>query len=349
MVARRLVECGAVLVDADQLAREVVAPGTEGLREVVAAFGEELLGADGALDRAALGARVFGDAAARRRLEGIVHPRVRARTRELTDAAPPGAIVVNDVPLLVEAGLPTSYHIVLVVEAAEAIRVARLRDYRGMSLEQAQARIRAQATDEQRRAAADVLLANESTVEELWARVDRVWRQRLVPFEENVRLRRPVVPAEPLAIRPYDPTWPTQYARLAVRIADAAGGRRVDHVGATAVPGMAARDLIDIQLTVDRLADADRIAEALDEAGFPRVDGDWRDTQRLHVAADPGRLVQVHARAAGSPGWRAALLIRDWLRADPEARREFAAEVPRFDEVWARAQGWARSTGWQPS
>lgn len=378
VVARRLVEHGAVLVDADQLAREVVAPGTEGLREVVAAFGEDLIGADGALDRAALGARVFGDEAARRRLEGIIHPRVRARTRELTEAAPPDAIVVNDVPLLVEAGLPTSYHIVLVAEASEATRVARLREYRGMSDAEAYARIRAQASDEQRRAAADVLLVNESTVDDLLARVDRVWDERLVPYEENVRLRRRAKHPEQLAIRPYDPTWPTQYERLAVRIAHAAGGRRVDHVGSTAVPGLPAKDVIDIQLTVDTLADADAVADALADAGFPRVEGVRYDSpkpdapdpeqwqKRMHGGADPGRVVHLHVRAAGSPGWRAALLLRDWLRADLQARREYAAvkqrlaaaglgtteyaqaKEPWFDEVWSRAQRWAESTDWQP-
>jgi dephospho-CoA kinase len=107
-VAARLAERGAVIIDADRLAREVVAPGTDGLREIEAAFGPEVTGPDGALDRPALGARVFGDEAARRRLEGIIHPRVRARTAELIAAAAPDAIVVNDVPLLVETGLAPS-------------------------------------------------------------------------------------------------------------------------------------------------------------------------------------------------------------------------------------------------
>jgi dephospho-CoA kinase len=365
MVAHRLVERGAVLVDADQLAREVVRPGTGGLREVVDAFGAELLSADGTLDRDALGARVFGDAAARRRLESIIHPRVRARTRELTEAAPADAVVVNDVPLLVEAGLPDTYHLVLVVEASEAVRVARLRQYRAMGEADAYARIRAQATDEQRRAAADVLLVNESTVDDLLARVDRVWRERLVPFEENVRLTRPARHGE-LPVVPYDPTWPVQYARLAVRIARAAEGRRVEHVGCTAVPGLPATDAIDIQLTVDTLGDADRMAARITAAGFPRAEGIRYDSpapgtgdpalweKRMHGGADPGRAVHLHVRVAGSPGWRAALLFRDWLRADPVACRTYAV-VPAGDrptwlaEAWPRAQTWATSTGWQPA
>ena len=379
VVARRLAQRGAVVIDADRLAREVVAPGTEGLREVVATFGEELLGADGSLDRAALGALVFSDESARRRLEGIVHPRVRARTEELTAAAPPDAVVVNDVPLLVEAGLAPTYHLVVVVEAAATTRVARLVRDRGMSEEEAYARINAQTTDERRRAAADVVLTNDAALDDLHARVDRLWDERLVPYEENLRLRRRVERPEQLAIRAYDPTWPEQYARLAARIARAAGGRRVDHVGSTAVPDLPAKDVIDIQLTVDTLADADRIADALADAGFPPVPGVQYDApkpdapdpaswqRRMHGGADPGRLVHLHIRAAGSPGWRAALLLRDWMRAQPQVRQEYAgvkqrlagagltateyaaAKEPWFDQAWPRALAWASSTGWSPS
>ena len=125
-VAARLAAHGALVIDSDRLAREVVQPGTGGLAEVVAAFGPDVLTADGSLDRPALGRRVFGDEAARRRLESIVHPRVRARTAELVAAAPPDAVVVNDVPLLVEAGLAGAYQVVIVVLADEAVRVDRL-------------------------------------------------------------------------------------------------------------------------------------------------------------------------------------------------------------------------------
>lgn len=180
-VARRLAFHGAVIVDADRLAREVVAPGTDGLAEVVEAFGPQVLGPDGALDRPALGRVVFGDKQARERLEAIIHPRVAARTAELVEAAPPGAVIVNDVPLLVEAGIDRGYELVIVVEAAEDIRVARLTADRGMTEADARARIAAQATDEQRRAAADVLILNNGTPEELDARVDEVWRDRLAP------------------------------------------------------------------------------------------------------------------------------------------------------------------------
>jgi dephospho-CoA kinase len=180
-VATRLAELGAVVIDADQLARSVVAPGTEGLAEVVAAFGSAVLSADGQLDRPALGRVVFGDPQARHRLEAIIHPRVRARTGELVAAAAPEAIVVNDVPLLVETGIATGYDLVMVVLADEAVRIERLRRDRGMGEAETRARIAAQATDEQRRAVADIVLTNDGTLDELRAQVDTAWHERLLP------------------------------------------------------------------------------------------------------------------------------------------------------------------------
>src|SRR5436309_2709210 len=175
VVAARLAELGAVVIDSDRLAREVVAPGTDGLAEVVAAFGPGVLGPDGALDRPAVGRLVFADSAARARLEAIIHPRVRARTAALIGAAPAGAIVVNDVPLLVETGIAGGYDVVVVVLASEQTRLRRLAG-RGMSAAEARSRIAAQATDEQRRAVADVVLENDGSLGELRAAVDRLWR-----------------------------------------------------------------------------------------------------------------------------------------------------------------------------
>lgn len=178
-VAKRFGELGAVVIDSDRLAREVVAPATDGFAEVVAAFGEQVVGPDGALDRPALGRVVFGDEEKRRRLEAIIHPRVRARAAELAAAAPPEAIVVNDVPLLVEAGLADQFEAVIVVFAGEEIRIARLMRDRGMSREEAQSRIRAQATDEQRHAVADIEIVNEGSLDELRSNVDAVWTKLL--------------------------------------------------------------------------------------------------------------------------------------------------------------------------
>jgi len=179
-VSALLAARGAVVVDADRIAREVVAPGTPGLAQVVEAFGEAVLAADGSLDRPALAAIVFGDAQARARLDGIVHPLVRARSVELLTAVPEGAVVVNDVPLLVETGQAASYDLVLVVEADPATRISRLVQ-RGLSAEDARARMAAQATDEQRRAVADVVLDNSGTREELAEQVDRFWAEGVAP------------------------------------------------------------------------------------------------------------------------------------------------------------------------
>jgi dephospho-CoA kinase len=187
LVAARLAELGAIVIDSDRLAREEVAPGTEGLAEVVAEFGTGVLGPDGALDRPALGRLVFGDEPARRRLEAIIHPRVRTRTAELVAAASPDAIVVNDVPLLAEAGLVAGFDIVIMVLANEETRVRRLVQTRSMSVEQARSRIRAQATDEERRAVADLVLENDGSPAQLRDEVDALWREHLLPATERTR------------------------------------------------------------------------------------------------------------------------------------------------------------------
>jgi dephospho-CoA kinase len=179
-VSALLAQRGAVVVDADRIAREVLEPGTPGLAQVVDAFGEAVLATDGSLDRQALAAIVFADPDARAELDGIVHPLVRARTAELVAAVPEGSVVVNDVPLLVETGQQGSYDLVLVVAADPETRVSRL-VHRGLTAEDARARIAAQASDEQRRAVADVVLDNSGTREQLAEQVDRFWTERVAP------------------------------------------------------------------------------------------------------------------------------------------------------------------------
>lgn len=177
--ARRFAELGALVVDSDAVAREVVEPGTEGLAAVVAEFGPQVLDGAGRLDRPALAVVVFGDEDARGRLNGILHPRIRRRVTELIEAAPAGTVVVQDVPLLVETGLAGAFDLVVVVEAPAAVRERRLVADRGMPAEQARSRMAAQASDAQRRAVADVVLVNDGTPEELRAQVDRVWAERV--------------------------------------------------------------------------------------------------------------------------------------------------------------------------
>ncbi|WP_431032836.1 dephospho-CoA kinase [Streptomyces sp. P6-2-1] len=175
-VSRLLVSYGAVLIDSDRIAREVVEPGTEGLAALVAAFGPEILAPDGSLDRPRLGALVFADEERLRTLNGIVHPLVRERSAALQAAAPAGAVVVNDVPLLVENGLQSLYDLVLVVDARPETQLGRLTGDRGMSEADARARMAAQATRAQRLAVADVVIPNDGTREELAARVREVWQ-----------------------------------------------------------------------------------------------------------------------------------------------------------------------------
>ena len=180
-VARTLAEHGAVVIDADQLAREVVEPGTPGLAQVVVEFGEEILQADGSLDRERLGAIVFSDPERLQRLNAIVHPLVRERTAALIGAAPADAVVVQDIPLLVENGLAPMFALVIVVESPEQLRVERLMRDRGMSAEQVRDRLAAQASDEERRAVADVVIVNDGDLADLAAKVDALWQDRVVP------------------------------------------------------------------------------------------------------------------------------------------------------------------------
>ncbi|MFR9730093.1 dephospho-CoA kinase [Saccharopolyspora sp. MS10] len=380
-VAARLVELGAVLIDADRLAREVVEPGSPALAELVERFGPRIRTPEGALDRPALAQLVFGDEQARADLNAITHPRIGELTLERMAQAPADAIVVHDVPLLVENGYAANYHLVLIVDAPEHERVRRL-EGRGLDAADARARIRAQATDEQRREAADVWLDNTGPVEELLAEVDRLWSERLVPFERGVRELRPAPRRPPLVVEP-DPEWPRTARRLGARVLRAAGeaGMRIDHIGSTSVPGFPAKDVIDLQLSVRSMAEADGIADALAEAGFPPDSGCRGDNphpvdpdpghwvKRYHSSADPGRPVNLHLRVPGGPGWRTALLLRDWLRAEPEARADYLAvkrelsgrfaadegvaryaeaKEPWFAAALPRARAWAERTGWTP-
>jgi dephospho-CoA kinase len=177
-VARLLADHGAVVIDADALAREVVEPGTPGFDAVVAEFGDDVVGPDGRLDRPALAAIVFNDEARRTALNGIVHPLVGQRTAELMAEAGEDAIVVFDIPLLVESNMAAGFDIVLVVEAPVDTRLARLAE-RGMAEADARDRMAVQASDEQRRAVAGELIGNDGSLEALSAQVDAVW-ERLV-------------------------------------------------------------------------------------------------------------------------------------------------------------------------
>ncbi len=342
-----------MVVDSDLVAREVVEPGTEGLAALVAEFGDSILQPDGRLDRPALAAVAFGDDESRARLNAVVHPLVGRRTTELVESAAADAVVVQDIPLLVEGRMGALFNLVLVVYVDAEERVRRLVELRGMPEHDARARLAAQATDDQRRAAADVWLDNSGPQGGLDAEVKALWEQRLVPFEENLRTGA-VVRLRPV-LAPADPSWPDQARRLIERLwlACGAGALRIDHVGSTSVPGLEAKDVIDVQITVSSIAAADALAGPLAAAGFPLIESITSDDpkpdyaiggesdpalwdKRTHGGADPGRPVEISLRVDGWPGQRFALLLRDWLRADAAARAEFL-EAKRVAVRWAAA------------
>jgi dephospho-CoA kinase len=176
-VATMLVELGAILIDGDALAREVVARGTPGLAQVVAEFGEELLTPEGDLDRAALGRIVFSDESARRRLEAITHPLIFERYAELEAAAPPDAVVVHDIPLLAESGRADTFDAVIVVDVPTELQVERMMQDRGWTREEAESRIAAQAAREDRLAIATHVVGNTGTLDYLRAQVQNVYAE----------------------------------------------------------------------------------------------------------------------------------------------------------------------------
>ena len=333
-------KCGGIIVDGDVISREVVQPGTEGLASLVEAFGDDILLPDGSLDRPALAAKAFTDDEARQKLNSIVHPLVGQRRAEIIASVPEDSVVVEDIPLLVESGMAPMFPLVVVVHADVEVRLRRLVDQRGMPEEDARARIAAQATDDQRRAVADIWLENSGGPEDLIERAHDVWNNRILPFAHNLSERQPV--RTPARLAPADPTWPDQARRIVNRLKTSCGHRalRVDHIGSTAVPGLDAKDVIDIQVTVESLAVADELAEVLLPAGYPRLDhitqdaakSDARSTvdsydhsddpalwhKRIHASADPGRPTNVHIRVDGWPNQQFALLFVDWLTANPD-------------------------------
>src|SRR5271166_1267190 len=372
-VSETFAECGGVVVDGDVISREVVAPGTEGLAALVDAFGDDILLPDGALNRPALAARAFSNHDQRATLNRIVHPLVAHRRAEIIAAVSEDEVVVEDIPLLVESGMAPLFPLVVVVHADAELRVQRLVEQRGMSEQDARARIAAQASDEQRRKVADVWLDNSGSQGEVVKRARELWYNRVLPFAHNVRSRQTVT--GPATVVPADPTWPDQARRIVERLKTACGSKvlRVDHIGSTAVPGVDAKDVIDVQATVPSLAVADELEDALTVAGYPRIQGITSDVphtrdralwqKRLQAAADPGRPANVHLRVDGWPNQQFALLFVDWLKANPAVREDYLAvkraaqaapqyaeaKEPWFLDGYRRAWEWAGSVNWAPA
>lgn len=363
------------MLDADRIAREVVEPGTPGLAAVRERFGAGVVTAEGTLDRAALGAIVFSDADSRRALEDITHPLIAARTAALAAAASPETLVVHDIPLLVETGKAPTYHLVVAVDVTAEERVRRLVESRGMVEADAYARISHQASREDRLAVADIVLDNNGSVADLVAQVDRLWR-RVSEYDVRLRAGDPVPLDRPVPVTT-EPSWPDQsrraLARLAHRLRPLLGeGMALDHVGPTAVPGLPAPDVLHLQVGLPSDEDAGRedVPAALLRVGYVPVP-DQGTAEARHLSCDPGRPAVVWLRVAGAPGWRTALLARDWLRAEPGARADLARSYGRgipdggappqvappqvatdgfpagwWESVAPQAEAWAARTGW---
>ncbi len=269
-VATELAALGAVIVDGDKIAREVVEPGTPGLAALVDAFGDGILAADGSLDRPALAAIAFSDDESRAKLNAITHPLVGARSQELIDAAGPDAVIVQDIPLLVENGLAPMFHLVIIVWVDAEERVRRLVGSRGMAEEDARARIAAQATDAQRRAVADVWLENTDTQDATRTAVRALWADRIVPYADNLAARRPAGAAHD--------TWEAD--RLVARLRVVLGASAAS-VAAGGVDGAGATVVLAEGVT------ADGAAEQLAAGGFVRT------AAGVYAGCDPGRAVTV--------------------------------------------------------
>jgi dephospho-CoA kinase len=363
-VSSTFAECGGVIVDGDVISREVVQPGTEGLAALVDHFGHEILLPDGALNRPALAAKAFGDEEQRAKLNAIVHPLVATRRAEIVAAVAEDQVIVEDIPLLVESQMAPLFPLVVVVHADADVRLKRLIEIRGMAEADARARIAAQATEDRRRAVADVWLDNSGTEGQLVEAARGLWYGRILPFAHNLATATPATESGDLV--PADPTWSDQAARILARLNTACGHRalRIDHIGSTAVAGMDARDIIDVQITVASLDVADELAANLLGAGYPRIESVTADSRfdddtdialwrkRFHASADPGRPTHIHVRVDGWPNQQFALVFVDWLNANPGLRADYANAKQSgdtrswFHDAHRRAWAWAEATGW---
>jgi dephospho-CoA kinase len=275
----------------------------------------------------------------------------------------------------------------VIVNADEDLRVKRLIEYRGFSEEDARARIKAQASEEQRRAVADVWLDNSGSADDVVQQARELWHRRIVPFAHNLDAGKSA--RTPPVVVPCDPSWPDQARRIAARLDTACGHRavRIDHIGSTAVAGLDAKDVIDMQVTVSSLEVADELQQSLIGVGyvclpitsdipksharstvadFDSVASETLWQKRIHASADPGRPTNVHLRVEGWPNQQFALLFVDWLSANPVAQQDYlavkrhaeragdtiagyaAAKEAWFHEAYQWAWAWADETGWAP-
>ncbi|GAA1867442.1 dephospho-CoA kinase [Brevibacterium marinum] len=334
-VSEILTAHGAVIIDADTIAREVVAPGEPLLHELAARFGPDVIAVDGGLDRAQLAAAAFVDEESTAALNALMHPAIRDRTAKHFADHSDAEVVVHDVPLLVENQMTPAYHLNLLVDVPAELRLERLMDARGMDRSDAEARIARQATDEQRYAVCDVVIDNAGPVDGTRERVARLVDDRILPFAANLADERRADRGPVELIDPAGANWPIQAQRIIAKLHHGLGERfDIDHIGSTAVPGMIAKDVIDLQLLVPDQDTARELAPRLAELGYPGHEGadnlgeDKTEPKRFHANADPGRAVNLHVRTQGSVGAHFAREFLRLLRSD-EGEREGYAQLKR--------------------
>ena len=271
-VAALLRERGAHLIDADAIARDIVQPGSAALLEIGARFGPRVLLPDGSSDRAALARIAFSDAQALQDLEAITHPRIWAATNEQFAALPADAIAVHDMPLLVEKRMSPEYHLVIAVLADPERRIRRLVDQRGLDLADILRRIAVQASDAQRRAAADVLIDNNTTPRELAAQVGQLWHERIAPFAANLAAG---LPASPTRISADAVILAQQAARIAARIRRAeSGGDHLDAVPVRMTLLQRRTQILHVAIPAGQHGEdpqRDEVSRRLTQAGFPPI------------------------------------------------------------------------------
>ncbi|MGO1175724.1 MAG: dephospho-CoA kinase [Brevibacterium aurantiacum] len=334
-VSEILAAHGAVIVDADKIAREVVAPGEPLLALLAQRFGEDIVAADGGLDRAQLAAAAFVDEESTAALNALMHPAIRDRTTEHFAKHSDAEVVVHDVALLVENSMTSAYHLNLLVDVPAELRLERLMSARGMARDDAEARIARQAGDEERYAVCDVIIDNAESVRQTQDRVARLVEDRILPFAANLEAQRRAERGPAELVDPVGQDWPIQAQRIIDKLHHGLGKQfRIDHIGSTAVPGLAAKDVIDLQLLVSDLDMARELAPRLALLGYPGHDGSDNlgegrlESKRFHANTDPGRAVNLHVRTEASVGAVFAREFVQLLRSD-DCERERYAQLKR--------------------
>ncbi|WP_350268811.1 dephospho-CoA kinase [Brevibacterium sp. CBA3109] len=324
---------GAVIIDADKIAREVVAAGEPLLDELAERFGEDVIAADGGLDRAQLAAAAFADEESTSALNALMHPAIRERTAQHFARHSDAEVVVHDVPLLVENEMTPAYHLNLLVDVPAELRLQRLMSARGMARDDAESRIARQASDEQRYAACDVIIDNAGAVRATQDRVADLVEDRILPFAANLAAQRRAERGPVELLDPAGQDWPMQAQRIIAKLNHGIGRQfRLDHIGSTAVPGLAAKNVIDLQLLVPDLDTARELSVQLADLGYPGSDGvdnlgeGQLESKRFHANTDPGRAVNLHVRAEDSVG---AVFARDFV----ELLCTDAAERARYAQL----------------